>query len=326
MSEDPSSTNGRPPRRSDHEFGHDDDDASGLITTIRDWLRGLGLGRNGESNLRESLEELIDEHQQAVKPIDPEERLMLLNILDFGELRVDDVMVPRVDIVALEASVPLKGTVDLFRKAGHSRIPVYRETLDDVLGMVHIKDLLEFWGRDKPFSLTSIVRKVVFVPPSMSVLALLMQMRASRVHMALVVDEYGGIDGLVTIEDLVEEIVGDIHDEHDVVEGPLLVENPDGSYEADARAEVEELEQRIGIDLLPEDEDEDIDTLGGLVFSLLGRVPARGEVVRHPGGVEFEVLDADPRRIKRLRVRLFPDGQAQPDTKPGPKPGAGDNT
>jgi CBS domain containing-hemolysin-like protein len=309
MTDDPSSRNGWP-QSSD---GQQPDPSTGLIDSFRDWLRGLGLGRNGEANLRESLEELIEEHQQAVAPIDPEERLMLLNILNFGELRVRDVMVPRADIVALDVSSGLSDALDLFRTANHSRIPVFRETLDDVLGMVHIKDLIRFWGEEIPFDLSTVTRKVVFVPPSMPVLALLMQMRASRVHMALVVDEYGGIDGLVTIEDLVEEIVGEIQDEHDVIEGPLLVENADGSFDADARAEVEELEQLVGVDLLPEDWEEEVDTLGGLVFSLLGRVPRRGEVVGHPVGLEFEVIDADPRRIKRLRVRRQPKAEGAPE-------------
>ncbi len=190
-------------------------------------------------------------------------------------------------------------------------MPVYRETLDDIVGVVHIKDLMQYWGAESRAELGKMARRPLFVPPSMKVMDLLLQMRAARKHMAIVVDEYGDTDGLVTIEDLVEEIVGDIQDEHDVVEGPMMIDRPDGSIEADARTEIEEFESRVGCDLLPTEEDEEIDTLGGLVFSMLGRVPQRGEVVQHSCGLTFEVIDADPRRIKRLRVRPIP---AQEDT------------
>ncbi len=292
---DPSSS--RPPRANG---AHSD---TGFAGTIRDWLRALGRGRNGDASLRESLEEVIEEHEQTEAPINPEERLMLMNILSFGDKRVDDVMVPRADIVGIDADTPLAEVVERFRTVAHSRIPIYRETLDDVVGVLHIKDLVRFWGRREGTSWAGVLRKPLFVPPSMSVVDLLLQMRARRKHMAVVVDEYGGTDGLVTIEDLVEEIVGDIRDEYDIVEGPMMVDRPDGSIEADARTEIEEFEKRVGHDLLPEEEDEEIDTLGGLVFALLGRVPQRGEVIKHPAGLEIEVIDADPRRIKRLRVR-----------------------
>ena len=273
---------------------------------LLNWIKELTRGRNGDANLRETLEELIEDSEsdaRSTEPINAEERLMLMNILELGELRVDDVMVPRADIVALESSTGLDDMVALFHTALHSRMPVYRKALDDVVGMVHIKDLLSYWDRREAFRLRSIVREVLFVPPAMPVLDLLLKMRATRVHMAIVVDEYGGTDGLVTIEDLVEEIVGEIEDEHDEVEGPLIVTRADGSLDADARASIDEFEKEVGIDLLPDERDEDVDTLGGLVFSLLGRVPQRGELVRHTAGLEFEILDADPRRIKRLRVR-----------------------
>ena len=271
--------------------------------TIRDWLRGIGWSRNGDASLRESLEEVIEEHEEAETSINPEERLMLMNILSFSEKRVDDVMVPRADITAIEIDTPLDQVVELFRTAVHSRIPVYRDTLDDILGVIHIKDLVQFWGAKGVVDLTRMTRNPLFVPPSMSVLELLLQMRASRRHMAIVVDEYGGTDGLATIEDVVEEIIGDIQDEFDVDSEPTMVVAPDGSIEADARARIEEFEQRIGYDLLPADEDDEIETLGGLVFAMLGRVPQRGEMVQHPCGLEIEVIDVDPRRIKRLRLR-----------------------
>ncbi|MBT3701936.1 MAG: HlyC/CorC family transporter [Alphaproteobacteria bacterium] len=277
------------------------------------WLRRLFTSRNGDANLRETLEELIedsDSDADSREPINAEERLMLMNILDLGELRVDDVMVPRADIISLGADTSLADLVDLIQTELHSRIPVFQENLDDVLGMVHIKDLLTHWDNREDFDLKAIMRQVLFVPPSMAVLDLLLQMRQTRIHMAIVVDEYGGTDGLVTIEDLVEEIVGEIEDEHDEEEGPLIVVRDDGALDADARTPIAELENRVGLDLLPDEQDEDVDTLGGLVFSLLGRVPQRGELIAHATGLEFEIIDADPRRIKRLRVRGAPlDGQ-----------------
>ena len=281
------------------------------------WFRRLVGGRNGDANLRETLEELIEDSDSdaaSKEPINAEERLMLMNILDLGELRVDDVMVPRADIISLGTDTSLDDLVDLIQTELHSRIPVYQENLDDVLGMVHIKDLLTYWDNRDDFDLKGILRQVLFVPPSMAVLDLLLQMRQTRVHMAIVVDEYGGTDGLVTIEDLVEEIVGEIEDEHDEEEGPLIVVHADGTLDADARAPIAELEERVGLDLLPDEQDEDVDTLGGLVFSLLGRVPQRGELIAHPTGLEFEITDADPRRIKRLRVRgITKDQQDRPN-------------
>jgi CBS domain containing-hemolysin-like protein len=183
---------------------------------------------------------------------------------------------------------------------------VYRETLDDAVGMVHIKDLLACWDTSAPFELSNIVRRVLFVAPSMPMLELLLQMRANRTHMALVVDEFGGIDGLITIEDLVEEIVGEIEDEHDAEVAPEMAERADGSIEADARVQIEDFEQRVGAFLTAEERADDIETLGGLVFFIAGRVPGRGEVVRHESGIEFEILDADPRRIKRVKVGRLP--------------------
>lgn len=288
------------------------------------WVRRIFRGRNGDANLRETLEELIEESdgdEASEEPINAEERLMLMNILDLGELRVDDVMVPRADIVSVGADTSLDDMIELFHKVLHSRFPVYLENLDDVQGMVHIKDLLSYWDDRENFDLKGVMREVLFVPPSMAVLDLLLQMRQTRLHMAIVVDEYGGTDGLVTIEDLVEEIVGEIEDEHDEEEGPLIVDRNDGTLDADARTPIAELEDRVGLDLLPDEQDEDVDTLGGLVFSLLGRVPQRGELISHESGIEFEITDADPRRIKRLRVRGVPQDQAGQDSGSGPGDG-----
>ena len=279
-----------------------------LIEAFRDWLRGLARRPDGETRLREILEEMIEERGDETVPTSTEEREMLLNLLNFGDLRVADVMVPRAKIVAVEQSAPLTEVVKIMGDAGHSRLPVFRDNLDNIIGMVHVRDTLRFWGSDEPFALGSIARRFLFVPPSMPVRGLLMQMRATRIHMAMVVDEYGGTDGLVTIEDLVEEIVGEIQDEHDVEELPMLVDQPGGVIEADARVPVDELESRIGCGLLPEEHDEHVETLGGLVFSLVGRIPARGELITHPTGLKFEVIDADPRRIKRLRIHRAPPG------------------
>ena len=277
-------------------------DAPAPIGRLWSWLRGLGHRRNGEASLRESIEEIIERDGKAEVEGGTSERSMLRNLLRFGELRVDDVAVPRADIIAVEVTASLDEVVRTMSEAGHSRLPVFRETLDDIVGMVHVRDILRFWGGERPSSLLDLTRQVLFVPPSMPAPDLLVKMRAARIHMALVVDEYGGIDGLVTIEDLVEEIVGEIEDEHDRPELPMLVELPGGVIEAAARLPVEDLEARLGLTLLDAEAAEDIETLGGLVFSLVGRIPARGELIGHPAGVQFEVLDADPRRIKRLRI------------------------
>jgi CBS domain containing-hemolysin-like protein len=283
------------------------DDGSPL-QGLRSWLRGLTRGRNGEGSLRDAIEELIEESEGEADgaPLGRDESSLLLNILKLGDLTAYDVMVPRADIVAVPADVTLDALVRLLVSQGHSRLPIFRDTLDDVIGMVHIKDVLACVAGEREYSLPAIAREVLFVAPSMRALDLLLQMRLSRVHMALVVDEFGGIDGLVTIEDVVEEIVGDIEDEHDVAEGPKLVARPDGTLVADARTTIEEFEDKVGPVLTAEEREQDIDTLGGLVFSLTGRVPSRGELIGHPSGIAFEVLDADPRRVKRLRVRNLP--------------------
>ena len=280
---------------------------------IRGWWRGhLGL-RNSEAKARDVLEELIEEREDAEVPIDDEERLLLSNILELRSRTIRDVMVPRADIAGIGNNASLSEVTAVLTKDNHSRLPVYGENLDDAVGMVHIKDVLAWSGRDDDFSLKNIKRKILFVSPSMQVLELLLEMRALRSHMALVVDEFGGVDGLVTIEDLVEEIVGEIEDEHDQDSEPRLVRNSDGSFAADARVPIDLLEAELGADLTVID-DEDIDTLGGLVFSLAGRVPVRGELIRHSSGIEFEVLDVDPRRIKSLRV-LRPSQPSSPDAK-----------
>ena len=268
------------------------------------------LRRGHTHAMRESLEEVIEESDRQSPDLSPQERRMLTNLLKFGELRVGDVMVPRADIVAIEEQTSVKELIEGLRSEQHSRLPVYRETLDDPIGLVHVKDVLSLVeiGEDGSMRwpvvpISKIRRNLLFVPASMPALDLLLKMQTSHMHLALVIDEYGGTDGLVTIEDLVEEIVGDIDDEHDVVEPPQLRALPDGGWEADARLDLDDFREQTGIDLEPADENEEVDTLGGLVVALLGRLPQRGEIVHHPSGLELQVLEADPRRVKRLRLR-----------------------
>ncbi|WP_408902319.1 hemolysin family protein [Roseicella aerolata] len=274
-------------------------------------LQGLLRKREAES-VRDRMEELIEEREEQRRAGDEnghrdefsaQERAVLGNVLKLRDKTADDVMVPRADIMAMPEDFTLDQAIRLIQRDGHSRYPVYRGQLDEIVGMVHIKDVFAAVGREQSFDLKSILRKPLFTVPSVPVLDLLLQMRTARVHMALVVDEYGGIDGLVTIEDLVETITGDISDEHDEDVPPQMLERPDGTIELDARMPVEAFEQKLGAVLTEEERAADIDTVGGLVFTLAGRVPARGELVSHSSGLEFRVLDADPRRIRRLRVR-----------------------
>jgi CBS domain containing-hemolysin-like protein len=280
----------------------------GLFWKIQGMLR-----RKEAESIRDQVEELI-ERQEApsdARPgdgqttsLDAEERALLGNVLRLRGITAYDVMVPRADIMAIPESHSLTETIALIQTEGHSRYPVYRNGLDDIIGMVHIKDVFAAIGKEeKAFALADVLRRPLFVVPSIPVLDLLLQMREARVHMALVVDEYGGIDGLITIEDLVETIVGDISDEHDEEQAQQITERPDGALDLDARTPIAAFEEKLGNVLTDEERAADIDTVGGLVFTLAGRVPARGELVSHPSGLEFRILEADPRRIRRLRVR-----------------------
>ena len=292
--------------------GRDDEDEEPPFGVLKNWLGRLWR-RRGDAALVEAIEELIEggEVEELAEPISDEERILLLNILKLRGRTADDIMVPRADIVAVPIDVTLDDLIAVLINEGHSRLPVYRETLDDVSGLIHTKDVLVHLARrDQPFDIKQMLREVLFVAPSTRLLSLLLDMRLKRVHMALVVDEFGGIDGLVTIEDVVEEIVGEIEDEHDVQEQPKLLDRPDGTVLADARATIEEFEKRVGPVLSEAEREEDIDTLGGLVFSLAGRIPKRGEVVKHPSGLAFEIVDADSRRIKRLKVKNLPKPEA----------------
>ncbi|PHK95779.1 magnesium/cobalt efflux protein [Pseudoroseomonas rhizosphaerae] len=274
-------------------------------------LQGLLRRRSAES-VRDQVEALVEgrEHHEPSEnggpprpELDAQERALLTNVLKLRGKTASDVMVPRADIVAMPEDLTLEQAIRLIQREGHSRFPVYREQLDEIVGMVHIKDVFASVGREGPFSMAAVLRKPLFVVPSVPVLDLLLQMRQARMHLALVVDEYGGIDGLVTIEDLVETITGDISDEHDEDRPAQIVERTDGLIDLDARTPVELFEQRLGVILTEDEREQDIDTVGGLVFTLAGRVPAKGELISHSSGLEFRVLDADPRRIRRLRVR-----------------------
>lgn len=290
------------------------------IRTLFGWKAG---------SVRDDLKVVLDATRPDDTGFSAVERTMLRNILGLHERRIADVMVHRADIVAVKQDIPLGELMDRFESAGHSRLVVYNETLDDPVGIVHIRDLLAFMTararvsevtktkRKKPLPAgldlravdlalplheARIIRKLLYVPPSMRAIDLLAQMQATRIHLALVVDEYGGSDGLVSIEDIVEQIVGEIADEHDEDETPAVVRQADGSYIADARANLEDVVGIVGHDLDVGDAAEEVDTLGGYLVTRAGRLPLRGELIAGPGLFEFEVLDADPRRIKRVRI------------------------
>jgi CBS domain containing-hemolysin-like protein len=266
-------------------------------------MRHLIFG-DSEPTLREEIEEAIDEAEES-RPVagdlSPAERQMLRNLLHFGEQTAGDICVTRGDIMAVPSDISFDDLIRAFAEAGHSRLPVYGESLDVVVGMVHIKDVfIANFDPSRDRSLAALMREPLFVPESMGVIELLARMRSERVHLAIVVDEFGGTEGLVTIEDVVEEIVGEIEDEHDEAEGGMLTMLDDGLWEADARLELEELAQAVDPRL--SSVDDEVDTLGGLVFLLAGHIPAKGECVAHPSGWKLEAIDSDPRKIIRVRL------------------------
>lgn len=275
-------------------------------------IQHLIFGEDAEPTLREEIEEAIDEAEDS-RPIagdlSPAERQMLRNLLHFGEQTAGDICVTRGDIIAVPNIISFDELIRAFADAGHSRLPVYGESLDEVVGMVHIKDVfIADFDASRDRSLAALMRDPLFVPESMGVIELLARMRAERVHLAIVVDEFGGTEGLVTIEDVVEEIVGDIEDEHDEAEAGMLTLLEDGLWEADARIELDELAATVDPRL--SSEEDEVDTLGGLVFLLAGHIPATGECVTHPSGWKLEAVDSDPRRIIRVRLHA-PEGEAR---------------
>ena len=293
----------------------------GLLERLRSLL-GLGYG-----SVRDDIEDALEESKEDAD-FTPQERAILKNVLALHDVRVADIMVPRADVIAIAADTPLNEVLATFRTAGHSRLPVFGETLDDPQGMIHIRDFVDFLASEPRFGLApegavgatrlrvsgvevgmsmslaaaAILRPVLFAPPSMPALDLLLKMQTSRTHMALVIDEYGGTDGLVSIEDVVEAIVGDIEDEHDEAERPKVAPGPDGTFFVEARAPLDEVSEATGFDFSALADAEGVDTIGGLLTNFVGRVPGRGEIVTGLGEFEFEVLDADPRRVKRVKI------------------------
>lgn len=279
----------------------------GPLNWIIGLLKGTSSGRNGDSSLKESLEEVIDELDDEPSSFGEEERSIIKNTLTLRNKRVDDIMVPRTDIIAVEASSTFAEVMDVFISGTTSRLPIYRDTLDEVIAMVHIKDAFRELVLDhdncRDKNLRSIQRPILFVPPSMKLFDLLTKMQTTHMHMAIVVDEYGGTDGLLTIEDLVEQIVGDIEDEHDQSEEELLRELPGGDLMADARLSIEDLEDLLGLDLLPDDQDDDVDTLGGLLFTIAGHIPAVGEIITDKNGLHYKIIEGDARKVKSVLIR-----------------------
>jgi len=290
----------------------DDPDSGGFFNKLK------GLFSRGDAG--EFADELDDGQREAAMRLPRARREMIERVIAFDEKRVADVMAPRADIVAVDMETPLDELTKAFAEAGHSRLPVYRGDLDDPVGMVHIKDVVALIADPSGLAaggepvLKKIRRTVLYVPRSMLVTDLLLRMQASRVHMALVIDEFGGTDGLLTIEDLVEEIVGDINDEHDDDIAPTIVARQGGGWEADGRVEFDEFHQATGITL--EGDNEEVDTLGGLVVALAGRVPQRGEVLSHPSGYDFEIVEGDARKVRKVRIRRTP-APAEPQLKAG---------
>jgi len=290
-----------------------DDSGNGDSSGGQWWkgLRGLIFGSDSEPSLRDQIEEAIEEHEedgaaQAKGDLSPIERQMLKNLLHFGERNAGDVSVPRADIVAIPETASFRDLVDLFIEAGHSRLPVYRGTLDEIIGMIHIKDVFVILaeGKAEPADLTGLIRQPRFVPETMGVLDLLAEMRSTRTHLAVVFDEYDGTEGIITIEDLVEEIVGDIEDEHDDAPEALLIALEDGIWEADARAELEDVAEIVDPRLA--ELEEDVDTLGGLAEVLAGHVPQPGEILEHASGWKIEITAGDERRTTRMRLHPPP--------------------
>jgi len=256
------------------------------------------------NSLKRSIETVLDGDLKDTEGISKQERLMLLNILKIDGIRSSDIMIPRADIGAVEINDSFEKVLEVFIKEAHSRVPVYEKNLDNIIGMVHIKDLVNYQNQKKIEAgfLSNLKREILEIPPSMPVLDLLLKMQITRLHMGIVIDEYGCTDGLITIEDVIEEITGEIEDEHDEKNLPMLIKSSVNTFEASARVEVEELQKVTNINFLNDEDNEDVDTLGGLIFSIAGRVPQRGEIIKHVSGTTFEIKDADPMKIKSVKI------------------------
>lgn len=274
-----------------------------FISKIKSFFSG-----SNKENIKDVLEDIIEDNGNSVESIDDGTKKIFKNIIQLNDKCIEDVMIPRADIDSVSSSIKINQLITFINKTKHSRIPVYQDNLDKVIGMVHIRDLFEKINkstkvkRDIKIS-RSMIRKILFSSPSMRILDLLLKMRSEQIHMSIVVDEFGGTNGLVTIEDLVEEIVGEIKDEHDFEEIDIIKKISKKTYEVSARLAVDEFEKKLGIYFESVDK-EDIDTVGGLVFNLIGKIPSRGQVISHKSGLEFTILDADTRKIKRLLVNV----------------------
>ena len=282
----------------------DEEPRASITKSLRLWVR-QALRSKQDASLKEALEEVIEEHEeQGDEALPPEEKTMLHNMLHFGDIKVSDIMVHRAGIAAVANDITLSELTKHITEVRHTRIPVYEETLDKMLGFIHLKDMLPLFSGASSFDITKLLRPLIFVPPSMRIIDLLVKMRSAGSHMAIVVDEYGGTDGLVTMEDLFEEVFGEIQDEHDGDEAleHKIVQVSDKIFEMDASIPIEKLERQMGLNLVTEEKEDEFDTLGGLIFFQLGRVPAKGEIIPHISGVRFEIVTADPRRIGRVRI------------------------
>lgn len=287
----------------------EDDDDEGLVARFKSWLQdNLSSGR-ADNSLKEALEEVLKEHSEETRELPEEEQNMLRKVINFGELKVNDIMIPRAEIKAVEYSSSLDDLKAHLIQYGHTRVPVYNDTMDNVKGFIHIKDLLPLLSDNEPFNMALILREVLFVAPSMKLTDLLVKMRDSGIHIAMVVDEYGGTDGLVTLEDIFEEIVGDIQDEHDEDEDsdPKLACSPQGYCDVDARIRIEQLEKQLDLQFESKGENADYETLGGFLFYKLGHVPVAGETIEHGNKVRFEIISANPRLIRKVRIYMRED-------------------
>ena len=272
---------------------------------IRKLFKKFFFKKNTENNnLKQSIETVLDNDLKGTEGISKHERLMLLNILKIDGIRSSDIMIPRADIGAVELNDSFEKVLEVFIKEAHSRVPIYEKNLDNIIGMIHIKDLVNYQNQKKTETnfLQNLKREILEIPPSMPVLDLLLKMQLTRLHMGIVIDEYGCTDGLVTIEDVIEEITGEIEDEHDEKNLPMLIKSSLNSFEASARIEIDELQKVTNVEFLNSYDNDDVDTLGGLIFSITGRVPQRGEIIKHTSGTTFEIKDADPMKIKSVKV------------------------
>ena len=272
---------------------------------IKKLFKKFFFKKNTENNnLKQSIETVLDNDLKGTEGISKHERLMLLNILKIDGIRSSDIMIPRADIGAVELNDSFEKVLEVFIKEAHSRVPIYEKNLDNIIGMIHIKDLVNYQNQKKTETnfLQNLKREILEIPPSMPVLDLLLKMQLTRLHMGIVIDEYGCTDGLVTIEDVIEEITGEIEDEHDEKNLPMLIKSSLNSFEASARIEIDELQKVTNVKFLNSYDNDDVDTLGGLIFSITGRVPQRGEIIKHASGTTFEIKDADPMKIKSVKV------------------------